>query len=563
MRQLIGQLRVRCTRLVERPKRLARRRPPPWPGLRWSPRGPFLPAGPQDNAPDAVLAGDLVFAGLRHHAGWPPDWETAAPSRLWRYHLHYLEPLWALDLADATTLARHWIREHPLGRGQAGWEPYPTSLRLANLCGVFFGRHRVSVLASPELRDELWASLHLQAEWLRRHLEIHLLANHLLENGIALAVVGSCFEGPAAARWRRTALGLLRRELPEQILADGGHFERSPMYQSRLAWALAFLGNIGDSDLDAAIRPALERCLEALRRLCHPDGEIALLNDSAFNMTNPAAEILEYGNRQLALEADSPSGGFSLPVTGYFGATTPAGDYLVVDAGPIGPDYQPGHGHADLFSFELSLAGQRLVVDSGNYDYEPSAERAYCRSTRAHNTVEIEGQDQCELWGAFRVGRRARPRELAFRDGADGFCLSAWHDGYGHLPGGPRHRRQVSWHDSGVVAVRDTVRAAAPVSCLCRLHLHPECRIVDTDRRRVTVLRGELESTIAFTGAGTLRRERGIYCPAFGVALENDVLVFESRSDLVRTGFVIARGRADVSLDLDAAVRVGRIELGW
>lgn len=562
MRQALGQLRTRLAPWIDRPERFARRTSAPaWPGLRWTPRRPFLAAGAQSDSPGSVLGGELEMAGQRRRVGWPPDWRPEETTRLWRYHLHYLEQLWALDFDDAATLARHWIRRHRLGRDREGWEPYPTSLRLSNLCGVFFGRHREMTLASPALRDDLWASIHLQAEWLRGHLETHLLGNHLLENGVALAAVGSCFAGSEAARWRREGLRILRRELPEQVLPDGGHCERSPMYQTRVAWALAFLDNCGDHEVEACVRPALERCLGALRLLCHPDGQIALLNDSALNLTNPAAEVLGYA---AGAAADHPAmGPFALPETGYFGAATARGDYVVVDAGLVGPDYQPGHAHADLFSFELSLGGERVVVDSGNYDYEPSPQRAYCRSTRAHNTVEVDGQSQCELWGVFRVGRRARPHDVTVRRSAAGFVLSAWHDGYQHLPGAPRHRRELAWHDSGAVAVRDTVSATRAVATASRLHLHPGCRIVALDGRRAVVETAAQSVTILFAGRGELRRQTSLYCPRFGVARERQVLVFEIGSDRGRSGFLISRTGAAASFDLESGARIGELGIGW
>ena len=40
------------------------------------------------------------------------------------------------------------------------------------------------------------------------------------------------FDGPEGARWLTKGLGILARQIPEQILADGGHFERSTMYHA-------------------------------------------------------------------------------------------------------------------------------------------------------------------------------------------------------------------------------------------------------------------------------------------------------------------------------------------
>ncbi len=73
-------------------------------------------------------------------------------------------------------------------------------------------------------------SLALQLRWLRRRLEYHLLGNHLLCNGKALVFGRLYFEGPEADEWLRTGLAVVERELREQILDDGAHFERSPMY---------------------------------------------------------------------------------------------------------------------------------------------------------------------------------------------------------------------------------------------------------------------------------------------------------------------------------------------
>jgi hypothetical protein len=103
---------------------------------------------------------------------------------------------------------------------------------------------------------------------------------------------------------------------------------------------------------------------------------------------------------------------------------------LIFDAAPIGPDYQPGHAHADTLSIELSVGDQRVFVNSGVSTYEANDIRALERSTAAHNTVELNGADSSEVWAAFRVARRARivKREMREVDGA--ILLEASHDGY-------------------------------------------------------------------------------------------------------------------------------------
>src|SRR5690606_3223286 len=66
--------------------------------------------------------------------------------------------------------------------------------------------------------------------WLERRIEWHLLGNHLFANAKALFIAGLYFQGPEANRWRAKGASILSRELREQILEDGGQFERTPMY---------------------------------------------------------------------------------------------------------------------------------------------------------------------------------------------------------------------------------------------------------------------------------------------------------------------------------------------
>src|SRR5690606_6973721 len=124
---------------------------------------------------------------------------------------------WHLDLL------RDWVAANPPGHGD-GWEPYPTSLRIVNWIKW--------ALAGNTLPPACVHSLAVQVRWLRRCLEIHLLGNHLFANAKALVFAGLYFSGPEAHRWLATGLRILEREIAEQILPDGGQFERSTMYHA-------------------------------------------------------------------------------------------------------------------------------------------------------------------------------------------------------------------------------------------------------------------------------------------------------------------------------------------
>jgi len=542
-RQVVGQVGLRLRRVLEDPARFASRPTPPPAPVRWQSRSGFYPFGLQARDPGGILRGEFRFLNRSHALGWPPRWDAPSLPALHRYNLHYFEYLWALEYADARAGVRDWIRQHPLARDRIGWDSYPTSLRLVNWCAYFFGRHGETTGADTAFAEELWASIHLQAEWLQAHLETHLLGNHLLENAVALALCGSCFRGPQADRWLRTGERVLAEQLSEQIHPDGGHFEHSPMYHLRVAIALTTLLDVGRDTVVRLVEEPLARMMAALPRLCHPDREIALINDSAFGVYGPPDVLRQWWERVAGRQApDAGLGAFAMRDSGFYGSRLDGGHYLICDAGPLGPDYLLGHAHAGIFSFELSLHGQRVIVDSGVHGYEPDELRDYCRSTRAHNTVEIEGEDQCELWAAFRVGRRGRPRDVAFEAEALGFRLEAWHDGYERLPGRPRHRRNFRWENRGVLTVEDVITSSRPVRVASRLHLHPDCEIRSLDATKACVEHPGGRFTLVFNGDGRLVDEESSYCPEFGLRLDNRALCFSASGARIDLGFRLEDG---------------------
>jgi uncharacterized heparinase superfamily protein len=535
-RQIVGQVHNRLRRYWEKPARFAQRAIPPFPGTHED-FAPVLPPGPQRDTSAALRSGTFEFLNDAAAIGWPPDWTAVDKSKLWQYNLHYFEWLWALDYPDARDVVRDWIARHSLAKGRVGWEPYVISLRLINWTAVLFGKNRAELEADISFQEELWRSIHLQADWLHGHLEYHLLGNHFLENGATLAYLGGVFQGDSAMRWSAAGRKILAAEIPEQIPADGLHFERSPMYHLRTTYLLATLASLRQSEVDVLVREPLNRMLSALDAMCHPDGDIALLNDAAFAIYNTPAELHTYAS----IPATSETGPFALPDAGYFGACGDDGSYVVCDAGAIGPDYIPGHAHGDTFSFELSLRGHRVVVDSGVYDYVPSEMRSYCRSTAAHNTVEIDGCDQCEFWGAFRVARRGYPRNVRWEPGADGFTLSGYHTGYRRLSGSPEHHRTLAWSAAeNRLQVSDRVTASRPVTAVSRLHLHPLCEVEWVKDCDALVRFPGGAFLVAFTSPGRLAREDSFYCPEFGRKEPTTTLAFTFEGKEAEGSFTVS-----------------------
>lgn len=472
---------------------------------------------PAQRAPSMKGPMTFEFLGEQRAVGGSP-WGVDAPSDLWRYNLHYFDDLNA-EQAEARrawheeAIAR-WVRDNPPGQG-AGWDPYPTSLRVVNWIKWHLGGGR-----SEALRE----SLALQARHLERRIEYHLLGNHLLANAKALVFAGLFFTGPEAQRWLERGSAILRREIDEQVLEDGGHFERSTMYHALVFEDFLDLLNVFAAFPDAADPALVERLADAAQRMAHwlvamshPDGEISFFNDAALGIAPAPSRILGYG-AAIGAWGDVPAmsipGMTHLRESGYVRAEV-GNAVLLVDAAPIGPDYLPGHAHADTLSFEWSVFGQRVVVNGGTSTYAPGEVRGSERGTAAHSTVVVDAADSSEVWASFRVARRARPIEFEAARSPEGVRIACAHDGYRRLGGDAVHRREWRLED-GALVIEDRVRGRY-ASAVARFHLHPSvsCAIDEAGCSGRLRLAGGQEIRWSAAG-GAARLERSFHAQEFG-----------------------------------------------
>lgn len=487
---------------------------------------------PARRAPSMKAPMTFEFLGERRAAHGSP-WGAGAPSDLWRYNLHYFDDLNAADAEirrewHEEALAR-WIRDNPPGQG-AGWDAYPTSLRIVNWIKWQLG---------GECFEASLESLATQARYLERRLEYHLLGNHLLSNAKALVFAGVFFTGPEADRWLERGSSILRRELQEQVLEDGGHFERSTMYHALALEDLLDLLNLFSAFPDAArdrtlleaTRRAAQRMADWLVVMCHPDGEISFFNDAAIGIAPSPAEILRYAgdmgvqsDREIHDEWDLTH----LPDSGYVRSES-SDLVLLIDAAPVGPDYLPGHAHADTLSFELSLFGQRVVVNGGTSTYARGAIRQLERGTAAHSTVTVDGADSSEVWAAFRVARRARPHGFEAVRLPDGVRVTCAHDGYRRLGGDVIHRR--SWHLLPNSLTIDDLVSGRYTSAVARFHLHPSvsCELDESGRAGLLRLPAGQEVRWSVEG-GAARLEPTFHAREFGRRIATQCIALQIES---------------------------------
>jgi uncharacterized heparinase superfamily protein len=333
-----------------------------------------------------------------------------------------------------------------------------------------------------------------------------------------LSIIGNCFNSSQAKQWLQIGTKILCHELAEQILDDGMHFERSPMYHLRVVYLLKLLHDTGHRELQDIVATYRVRTIETLQKLCHPDGQIALFNDAAFGIYNSPEQLFQ-NKKNLETEI------FQLPDAGYFGARTDTGHYLLCDAGNIGPDYLPGHAHSDIFSFELSFFGKRMIVDSGVYDYVNSPNRKYSRSTAAHNTIEIEGHDQCEFFDAFKVGYRAHPCQIHFETLPQGFRLN----GKLHHYHNAVHQRIFDWNHKGILTVIDQINAHKSIEIVSRFHLHPKCQIIEQKNSEILIERDLIRWRLICPEC-QLELRKFDYSPEFGLKIPATVVQVTKRN---------------------------------
>ena len=270
----------------------------------------------------------------------------------------------------------------------------------------------------------------------------------------------------------------LEDELAVQVLGDGTHDERSPIYQASIGEALLRLAGVARTSpqesaakIAAAGSCAGQALLTGLDHLTHPDGEYALVNDSVLGQAPTLAQLQErYGDGTK--ESGHAWGAWALPNAGYLGWRGRMEGYLCFDAGPIGPDHCPAHGHADMLSFELSHRGRRLVTDTGVYAYSVGPTRLYDRGTAAHNTLQIDCRNQSDVWSSFRCGQRARIQESVIRPQGGGITISGSYRGWLARFSRVEHCRELRVHGTSFRFL-DQVLAPGSHEAALRLHLAP------------------------------------------------------------------------------------------
>jgi len=406
---------------------------------------------------DSYNKRDNSFTFLNLTKRFPPnniDWNYLEFGKLWTYNLNYFDFLSQNDSIEfGDCLIRDFISK--LNYNSIGLDPYPIGLRGINWI-KFFTYHNIK---NRDFDNSLYGQYYI----LLNNIEYHLLGNHLLENGFSLIFGAYYFRDEVLYN---KAKEILIDELNEQILDDGGHFERSPMYHQIILFRLLDIINLvknnseykDDSKLLEFLEDRASIMLGWIEQMTFKNGSIPLFYDSSNKVAPTTAQLFEYAKRLNISTKKLPlnSSGYRKFIGNRY--------EIAISIGDIKASYIAGHAHSDIFTFEIYLDNKPFIVDRGISTYEANRQRDIERSSFSHNVVEVNGENQNEVWGGFRVANRAKVTSFS----ENGNVIEATHNGYKKF--GVLHTRK--WIvEKDKIVIEDFLNKRT--NAIARLHFHP------------------------------------------------------------------------------------------
>lgn len=424
------------------------------------------------------------------------EWRVLNASHLWNYNLHYLEFLIPLAVKYSDTgeesyflkwkeFMEGWLKQS----SDDSFEPYTISMRVPNLliCMELLREK----LRNTELESLVMTSLYRQYRYLLKTQEQALLANHYFENLKAIVISSLLFQETDIYH---KYFDLFLKEIEEQILTDGIHFERSLMYHKiiledilRVHAALNSTQRRADAE---KLIPTIQIMASAMMKLEKGFERTPLFNDAGNNVSKSRDALLQACNFvSEKKDAHKVAAAEGFEASGYY-KLIHKDTAIFFDCGEIGPSYMGGHAHCDCLSFELSVNGKALFVNSGTGQYQGEL-RPFFRSTAAHNTVMIDDREQSELWGEHRAARRIR--RVQGRAG-DGIVIGRFQSFEGDY-----FRRSLKWKkgNKNVLEIKDDFKACDTGKHLARqfLHLAPGL-CYKRNEKQIEVLEGNMQRAV-------------------------------------------------------------------
>jgi len=332
-----------------------------------------------------------------------------------------------------------WIAANPFHRGINWASALEVAFRALSWIWVY--RFAGSKL-DRDFRVRWLHALYLHGCHLANNLSFYFSPNnHLVGEALALNALGLFFAGaPRAERWQRLGGRVMEEQMERQIRADGSSFEQSAYYQVYLydmfglhaAWAHPGAGYLAK----------LERMADFLNAIAGPSGCLPQLGDD-----DGGRLLVTADHRFRVLHAQSrlfSDAGLAVMACGNV--------HGIVDAGPFGA-LNAGHSHSDTLSILIRSGADEILIDPGTYTYTGDREwRDWFRSSKAHNTIRIDGLDQGIMDGPFRWKTKPEVRILKWQTNGDSDLLEGECSYSGFT-----HRRRVEFRKPHLFLIDDCI----------------------------------------------------------------------------------------------------------
>lgn len=488
-----------------------------------------------------IYKNKFTFINMTNQIELSNAWNNNELQHLWRYNLHYFEYLFILAYEYSKGACQteyyekykymiiNWINNNPYPIGD-GWHPYTISLRLTNWIATY-QIFEQAIKSDSEFYKGFRESLFLQYQYLQMNLEKDVLGNHYFENIKAL-IIGSIFfdDKKVKEKFKKELL----KQLNEQILEDGMHFELSPMYHKIILEDLIKITYwLKDEEINNELTFYLQKMIDVTFSFEQNFGKTPAFNDSADGVSKQYKPLLESCEKYFRL---SPVTKTSFESSGFY-IIKDLNKKIIFDTGEICPTYLPAHGHCDALSFELSINGSPFIVNSGTYQYESGKWRNFFRSTKAHNTISISSQEQSQFWGSFRVAKRIKnvKRKQFIHNNIQFYAGS--YVSYS----GEKHKRYIGYLDENAMIVLDFVNSDSKDNILNYLHFIPGAS-VKVSNDIIQVVKGSKAIKLTSLGTSNLTVKQGWYSSQFNVKEQNNHIIFQKGKDGPCFGYLIDFG---------------------
>ena len=430
-----------------------------------------------------------------------------------------------------------WIEQCPVGRGPNWVSPLELGIRLINwsLTWQLLGGFRARLFTTAEgekFRDRWLDSIYQQSRMIATNLSRYSSANnHLIGEAAGVYVAASTWPlWPSLTQWGERCRQVLEEECLRQNAPDGGNREQafayqtfvldflllaglaarargedfSPMYWRRVELMIDFLASltdvagrlpmVGDADDGLVVKLAAEPgfsthgSLIATGAVLFNRADLAAKAGALDGKTSTLlgveavrrlAQLKIRGRHRFRPRQQFAESGYYLLGSAF---DTPDEVRVLADAGPLGYLSIAAHGHADALSFVLNIGDREILVDPGTYSYHTDpAWRRYFRSTRAHNTVGIDNQDQSVQAGNFMWTDHARARCIEFEAVGDQQHFVGEHYGYERLDDPVVHRREIMFDARRqIIEVTDILRCMGEHDARRSWHFAEDCQVERT-----------------------------------------------------------------------------------